>query len=122
MRRPQKTLIPSARRATGAEITAFYDAWPMGDDWYYDHYDQSQAIRDDNDEALLVPDQIYDLQEDFGVIAANAPDAVPDSLDFAREFRRWRKAQTSTVLVATVPKDVEAQFRAWCGENSVKIG
>ena len=125
-------------KATGAEIWAFYVAWPPGDDWYHDDY--STAITDDGtgEDCVLDLKEKYELSEFGNVCWQGYGKAVPEDLmavakkhgdlmggnvwiPFEWWFRRWKGEQATETFVVTVKKeDVEA-FRELCKQHKWKI-
>ena len=101
-------------KATGAEIQAFYEAWPPGDGWYHD-----DSIETHNGEGgwILEPTTKYDL-DDLGTINWQGDrKAAPDgerTINFGSWFKLWKKEQTTTLVVVTVSKDEVDALLAYC--------
>ncbi len=116
--------------ATGAEILAFYSAWPMGDGWYHEH-----GFIDDEDDHDIETGEEYDLDDAIGVVqwqgAGPAPKTVQiqgievrvhpfdDILDLEAAFKAWRS--DAVLMSARVPKDQVEAFRALCAERDWEV-
>jgi hypothetical protein len=106
-------------KALGADILAFYEAWPMGDDWCHEQDDGETAITDDLGLPAIDPAAEYDLRkigpicwqgrDPFGCGALLRGQEVGRTLSFASEFRKWQAQQTHVSLVLRVPKEQEAE-------------
>lgn len=120
-------------KATGADITRFYDSWPMGADWYHD--DTTIEITGDEGENLLDPVTKYDL-DDFGSIIWQGSGPVPVKLviegvaiqnpdqgwiSFAQVFKAWQKGDTTCTVCLTVPKDQVEALKALAKERGWKV-
>lgn len=91
-------------KTTGAEWNAFYadaSAWPDG--WF--HEDEvitvDGAYDEDRDLTCLQPDSKVTVTG--GIIFKGDYSEEGDSVE--GHFRKWRKAQTNTTIVVTVPNE-----------------
>lgn len=92
-------------KALGSEITEFYQTgWPDG---YY-HDDGPEIITPD-DRPALDPATRYDLRE-FGVLINESN--PEDCVSFSSALTRWRRSQTSDLILVRVPKDRVVEFRS----------
>lgn len=99
-------------RALGAEIRAFYDAWPMGDEWYHD----DDTCTDERGDWILNPDEEYSVDDALGIIlwqgSGPAPRTVTvngtpcmttggwgDSLDPSEVFLAWRGDRSPGIMI-----------------------
>lgn len=119
-------------KAIGADILSFYDAWPMGREWYHDDCDIE--ITGDEGEHLLDPTKKYDL-DDFGTICWQGDGDCPERLEvggsnlvvegFGLEFgyvlRAWLKATNNSTFSITVPKDQVEALKALAKERGWKL-
>jgi hypothetical protein len=114
-------------KATGAEIMAFYAAWPVGGDFYHD-----DGYETDNDGNLsLDPAEEYDVGEAIGYLAWQGDGKQPKSIEIngvkvripsdwtgpsAEDvFKAWRGDKRAHVVMLE-PAQV-AEFKAVCAER-----
>jgi len=64
--------------ATGAEINAFYEAWPMGKDWYHD---DNMIDVDDQGKGLLEESVEYDVDDMIGILCWQGSGEVPHYIE-----------------------------------------
>lgn len=110
--------MPKKDMALGADILAFYAAWPMGDDWCHES-GEVEIVDPDTGDPALDPGNRYDLW-DLGEIwwqgdARHAPERMVK--EFASEFRKWLKARDTETIVLTVPKARAEDIRSFCREK-----
>jgi hypothetical protein len=97
------TVTKEGMKATGAELMAFYEAWPMGSDWY--HEDGTDV--DDEGNLILDATAEYDVEEVIGFLCWQGDGNLPSSI------------QINDIKVRVYPSDgprVEDVFRAWRGD------
>ena len=109
-------------KATGAEITQFWQEWPLGPNWYVE---ESEIEVEGSEGAMLLdPGTKYDLAQ-FGVFCwqGTTPPAggVPDPISFQSEFKAWRKKRTTARVVVEVPTDQLAELKAWAKAHRGKV-
>lgn len=108
-------------KATGAEIWAYWQAWPAGDDWYIDDYDIN--VEAESGVCLIDPASKYDL-DDLGSLYFQGKGAERDRRDpvsIKSSFLAWKKAQTHTSLAVTLPKTDIDEFTALCKQRGWKV-
>lgn len=90
----------------GGELKLWMDEdWP-GDDFYWDH-----DLFDDAPN----PAETYDT-DDLGALLYQGRDEDPtggDGLALDKRIRRWRKVTGKSVFSVAVPKEKEAEFKAY---------
>jgi len=90
----------------GGELKLWMDEdWP-GDEYYWDH-----DLFDDAPD----PAENYDT-DDLGALLYQGRDEDPtggDGLALDKLIRRWRKTTGKTVFTVAVPKEKEAEFKAY---------
>jgi hypothetical protein len=125
-----------AMKATGAEIWAFYQEWPPGEDWYHDDY--ATPITDDETSETCVLDltKKYEVS-DFGNMVWQGSGEVPrDIAEAARRygdlkgmatwipfewwFRRWKKTKTSSILIVDCPSDKLEELSTFLKRHGIK--
>jgi len=67
-------------QATGADLMAFYEAWPMGRDWAHEEYDET-LYTNDGERPELVPEKLYSVQWTIGNIIYQGPHPPPTLID-----------------------------------------
>jgi hypothetical protein len=86
-------------KALGSEIIDFYaNGWPEG---YY--HDECEI-----DVEALNPTEKYDLS-DFGYVCPEDGNGTEKA--FSSVFLKWKKAQSTTTILVTVPKEQLAQAK-----------
>ena len=102
-------------KALGSEIMAFYEAWPVGDDWY-----QEDGYEPDDDGKLpLDPSKSYDVEDVLGYFAWQGNGKMPKTLLVEDVFAAWRgDKRPYTVLLS--PEDAE-KFKALCAEHGWEV-
>jgi hypothetical protein len=112
-------------KATGAEIMAFYAAWPVGGDFYHD-----DGYETDNDGNLsLDPAEEYDVGEAIGYLAWQGDGKQPKSIEIngvkvripsdwtgpsAEDvFKAWRGDKRAHVVMLV--------FKAWRGDKRAHV-
>lgn len=123
-------------KVLGADLLAFYQEWPMGDDWYHDDGDY-----EGDTEGHLVgvdPAGKYDLEMAIGAILWQGSSAVPSFIevngkrvpvkqwsDYDYEvslpalFRAWKSTRVS--LVVTLEGEHEAALREFVAGLGGKV-
>lgn len=97
-------------KALGSELTDFYEnGFPEG----YFHEDYDESIDPDN----FVPTQKYELN-DLGWIIK---DDGTEEVSFASAFRKWKKQQTTTVILVEVPKEDELTAKVKIKQLGYKV-
>jgi len=112
-------------KALGAEIRAFWDAWPPGDNWYND--DAALEVYGESGALLLEADEKYELP-DFGNIVWQGQGKPPRDppakgeqyVSFESWFRLWKKSLTTKTFVITVPSEAADEFEALCKQRGWK--
>jgi len=94
--------------ATGAQILAFYKAWPMGDDWY--HEDGFINSEEDHNLDLQVE---YDLDDAIGTLLWQGEGKPPSHIQI--NGHRVGTDRDDEFL------DLVAAFKAWQGDDVVVI-
>lgn len=122
-------------KVLGADLLAFYEAWPMGPDWYHDGGDAEAGV-----ETLvgINPTAKYDLEGALGVILWQGRGDVPACIeingkrvgtkvsDWSYEvslpalFRAW-KSTTTISAVVTLEGEHEAALREFVAARGGKI-
>lgn len=108
-------------KATGAELQAFYEEWPPGDDWYND--DTNIETHSETGDWILDPLTKYDL-DDFGTInwqGDRHKDRDERCINFGSWFTKWKKQRNTSTVVVTVSNDDLADLLAICKERKWKV-
>lgn len=125
----------------GAQIKQFWDAWPMGKDWYHDGAEisfEDESPSGDSYAWALEPASKYDStllggifwqggfndvpsRVDLGEGVSVAVDVDSGSVDFGRALSAWLKAQKVAVVVVEVHKEQLDEFKALCKARGWKV-
>ena len=103
--------------AKGVEILDFWrNGFPEG---YYSDDCEIEVVGD-NDEDLLEPDANYPLVK-FGNLYPHMYNGGEDVISFTSAFNRWKKSQTTEVLIVDVPKDKAEEARRQIASLGYKV-
>lgn len=103
--------------AKGAEITDFWrNGFPEG---YYSDDCEIEVVGE-HDENLLEPDTNYPLSK-FGNLYPDMYDGGENVISFTSAFNRWKKAQTTEVLIVDVPKEKADEARQQIASLGYKV-
>lgn len=126
---------------TGAQIKQFWDAWPMGKDWYHDGAEisfEAESSSGDSYAWALEPAGKYDSNHLGGIFwqgeftcapsrlelgeGVSVPvDVDSGSVEFGRALSAWLKAQKVAVVVVEVHKEQLDEFKAVCKTRGWKV-
>lgn len=107
-------------KVLGADLIAFWQEWPGGDDIYLEQgpifTDEAGVLRygyeeDDEGQQPILPGEKYDIEGVRGW-QGKTPRPFDFDPDLARCIQRWRKARTTTTVVVEVPKARAEEVRA----------
>ena len=115
----------------GTDIWAFWQAWPVGNNWFHEDYETE--IEGDSG-CLLDPNTRYDGGS-LGVLCwQHSPQGDVEtlrigtktlrrSLDYSFEevLKAWLKTQTTTSFVIEVPNDQSKAFKTLMTEKGWKV-
>lgn len=94
-------------KATGQEIWEFWQAWPMGDDWYVSDA-EIEVIDEASEGCALEMATKYDVDA-MGYLCwqgkGDEPRPPPWGETFADAFKKWRKQKTTVTLVVEVARE-----------------
>lgn len=100
----------------GSELQQWVEAWPDGDDWYFDI-----DCGEDFDLDTIDPNITYDTNT-LGYLGyqGSGPARAARSIDGS--IRAWRKARDFEVVSVVVPKTDRDRFKELCKTNGWKVG
>lgn len=120
---------------TGSQIKQFYDAWPMGDDWY--HAGSDFEFFDEDEKFILDLAQKYygyelgevcwqgagpvPYQLRIGDYTVRVEESFSGSIDFQTVLKVWLHQQTHDRIVADVPKDKVREFLQMCESHGWSV-
>jgi len=126
----------AAFKTTGAELIAFYKAWPVGPDWYHD--DGFFEEEEDGTITGVDPEETFEeprAREALGYLCWQGPGNCPSSIevngtrirvpedwsgpDIFEVFKVWVGCQ-QTLRVVLKPEDVK-KFKALCAEHGWEV-
>lgn len=92
-------------KATGAEINAFYAAWPQGDNWAHE---DSWEVQDD-ETFILNPAELYEVDDVLGYLLWHGKGKVPTTMVINGVTLRWFADEGGP--------PISHIFAAWRGEK-----
>lgn len=114
-------------KVRGADLKAFYEAWPLGEGWAHEDGEVEDLDR-------LDPVALYDIDEALGGLwwqgsYDECPEVVEiggirlkvDTMTFARIYKAWQKSHTTTRLVVDVPNEAVEAVRAFVAQQKGKV-
>lgn len=107
----------TTRLFLGADILAYYNEWPLGEDWYRDS-DEG----DIHDMTELVPDRMYDGSR-LGVAVRNVPTFDDDDVyELADLIEEWLRSREGANHLVWVPRDKRDAFMAALAQCGLTLG
>lgn len=120
---------------TGSQIKQFYDAWPMGDDWYHDGCCVEFFDKDGNFVQALDQEYYgYELGEVcwqgdrpapkllwFGDYSIRVEESFSGSIDFQTVLKAWLYQQTYVRTIVDVPKAEVQEFLQMCESRGWRV-
>jgi hypothetical protein len=104
--------MANLKKALGADITEYFLAWPLGDDWYLDSDASRQEIIGEKDQHLLKAGEKYDLTTFGEICRQGMNNPVPEFWpSFEDEVSKWVRDKTAITLIVHVNKDRAEEFR-----------